>query len=92
MINLTHMITILNSVFTILSYVTRWTKLDTACIYSEEFINQLNLLYICICLYLQQNMSYETHKLGRGSIFFARLSLAQWAASEFFYIFLCLKF
>jgi hypothetical protein len=24
----------------------------------KEFVNQLNLLYICICLYLQQIKSY----------------------------------
>jgi hypothetical protein len=39
----------------------RWTKLDTTCIYFEEFINQLNLLYIYICLYLQQDKNYEMH-------------------------------
>jgi hypothetical protein len=32
MINLTHMISIFNSVFTIVFYTTRWTKLDIACI------------------------------------------------------------
>jgi hypothetical protein len=69
MINLTHMISIFNSVFTVVFYMTRWTKLDTTCICFEEFINQHNLLYICICLYLQWDTSYETHKLGRWSIF-----------------------
>jgi hypothetical protein len=48
MINLTHMISILNSVFTLVFYTTRYTKLDIDCICFEEFINQLNLLYICI--------------------------------------------
>jgi hypothetical protein len=72
MINLTHMISILNYVFTVVSYVTRRIKLNTVCIYFKEFINQLNLLYIYICLYLQQGTSYETHKLGRGSNFFCR--------------------
>jgi hypothetical protein len=41
MINLTHTISILNSVFTVVFYATRWTKLDTDCIYFEEFVNQL---------------------------------------------------
>jgi hypothetical protein len=81
------MISILNSIFTIVSYVTRWTKLDTACIYFKEFVNQLNLLYICVCLYLQNDTSYEMHKLGRWSNFFVGLSLAQWAVSEFLYFY-----
>jgi hypothetical protein len=70
MINLTYMISILNYIFTNMSYVMRWIKLDIICIYFEEFINQLNLLYIYICLYLQQVMSYETHQLGREPFFF----------------------
>jgi hypothetical protein len=52
-------------------------KTRYACICFEEFINQLNLLYICIYLYLQWDTSYETHKLDRGPIFFAGLSLVQ---------------
>jgi hypothetical protein len=40
MINLSHMIFILNFVFTILFYVTRWTKQDHTCICFEEFFNQ----------------------------------------------------
>jgi hypothetical protein len=84
MINLTHMIYILNYVFTIVFYTMRWTKLDITCMCFEEFINQLNLLYIYIYLYLQQNTSYDTHELGRESIFFVKPSLAQWAESEFF--------
>jgi hypothetical protein len=39
MINLIPMIPILNSVFTVVSYVMRWIKLDTGCICFEEFIN-----------------------------------------------------
>jgi hypothetical protein len=53
MINLIHMIFILNSIFTIVLYVTRWVKQDLICIYFEEFLNQLNLFYILIYLYLQ---------------------------------------
>jgi hypothetical protein len=44
-IYLTHMILILNSVFIIVFYPSSWTKLDHNCIYFEEFLNQLNLLY-----------------------------------------------
>jgi hypothetical protein len=43
------MISILNFIFTIIFYT---SKLDTTCICFEEFINQFNLLYIYICLYL----------------------------------------
>jgi hypothetical protein len=53
MINLIHMISILNSVFAIAFYMTSLTKQDLICICFEEFLNQLNLLYILICLYLQ---------------------------------------
>jgi hypothetical protein len=42
MIYLTRMISILNFVITIVFNTTRWTKLDTTCIYFEEFLNQLN--------------------------------------------------
>jgi hypothetical protein len=52
MINLIHMIYILNSIFTIVFYMMRWIKQDLICIWFKEFINQLNLLYIWICLYL----------------------------------------
>jgi hypothetical protein len=52
MINLAQMISILNFVFTIVFYVMRRTKKDFACTYFEEFLNQLNLLYIYIYLYL----------------------------------------
>jgi hypothetical protein len=52
MINLIHMILILNSVFTIVFYAIRWIKQDLICICIEDFLNQLNLLYIWICLYL----------------------------------------
>jgi hypothetical protein len=47
MINLTYMISILNSIFTIVFYLTRWIKQVLTCICFEEFLNQLNLLYIC---------------------------------------------
>jgi hypothetical protein len=46
MINLIHMIFILNSIFTIVFYATSLTKQDLICICFEEFLNQLNLLYI----------------------------------------------
>jgi hypothetical protein len=63
MINLTHKIFILNSVFTIIFYPMRWTKLDPTCICFEEILNQLNLPYICICLYLQLDKSYVSREL-----------------------------
>jgi hypothetical protein len=47
------MISILNSIFTVVFYAMRWTKHDHICIYFEEILDQLNLLYICIYLYLQ---------------------------------------
>jgi hypothetical protein len=64
------MLSILNYVFIIVFYMMGWTKLDHVCICSEKFINQLNLLYICICLFLQQDKGYQTHELGRGPNFF----------------------
>jgi hypothetical protein len=62
------MISILNSVFTIVFYPTRWTKLDPTCICFEEFLNQLNLLYkyrmsIYACLMTQKK------SLGKLKIF-----------------------
>jgi hypothetical protein len=60
MINITHMIYILNSVFTVVFYATRCTKLDITCIRFEEFVNQLNLLYIFICLYLTRVMCHTS--------------------------------
>jgi hypothetical protein len=54
MINLTHMISILNSVFTVVFYVRKRTKLDTAYICFEKIVYQFNLFDICICLYFQQ--------------------------------------
>jgi hypothetical protein len=63
MINLTHMMSILNSIFTIAFYVMRWAKLDLTYICFEEFLNQFNLPYICIYLYLQYNKSYESREL-----------------------------
>jgi hypothetical protein len=61
-IYLTHMISILNSVFTVVFYPLRWTKLDHTCICFEEFLNQLNLLYkyrvsIYACLMIQKKSS-----------------------------------
>jgi hypothetical protein len=44
-IYLTHMISILSYVFTVVFYPTRWIKLDHTCIYFKEFLNKLNLLY-----------------------------------------------
>jgi hypothetical protein len=52
------MISILNSVFTVVFYVKRWTKQDLTCIFFFKKINQLNLLYICIHLYLQYILNY----------------------------------
>jgi hypothetical protein len=46
MINMTYTISILNSVFTVVFYTIRWTKQDHICIYFEEILNQLNVLYI----------------------------------------------
>jgi hypothetical protein len=58
MINITYMIFILNSVFKVVFYATRWTKHDHICICFEEILNQLNFLYICICLYLQPILNF----------------------------------
>jgi hypothetical protein len=58
MINLIYVIFILNSIFTIVLYEMGWTKQDLICIYFEEFLNQLNLLYIWKYLYLQQIKIY----------------------------------
>jgi hypothetical protein len=90
MINLTHMIFILNSVFTVVFYVARWTKLDITCIYFEEFINQLNLLYLCIYLYLQQNKSYGI--VGPWTNFFCQPKFSTLSREWSFYIFLCFQF
>jgi hypothetical protein len=52
MINITLMISIFNSIFTIVLYTTRWTKLDLTCICFEEFLNQHNcsiFAYVYIC-------------------------------------------
>jgi hypothetical protein len=38
-------------------------KLDLTYICFEEFLNQLNLLYIYICLYLQHDKNYGSHEL-----------------------------
>jgi hypothetical protein len=92
MINLTHTISILNSIFIIVFYAMRWIKLDITCIFFEKFIYQHNLLYVCIYLYSQQNKSYGTHELGREPNFFVRPSLAQWVASEIFISFYVFNF
>jgi hypothetical protein len=63
MINITHMTSILNSVFTIVFYTMRWIKSNLTCICFKEFLNQLNLFYIYICLYLQPDKSYEPREL-----------------------------
>jgi hypothetical protein len=52
------MISILNSVFTIVFYATRWIKQDHIYICFEEILNQLNLFYIYICLYLQYILNF----------------------------------
>jgi hypothetical protein len=51
-INITYMIFILNSVFTVVFYATRQIKQDHICIYFKESINQLNLLYIFAYIYI----------------------------------------
>jgi hypothetical protein len=48
MINLTHIISILNFIFTVMIYAVKWLKLDLTYICLEEFLNQLNLLYVYI--------------------------------------------
>jgi hypothetical protein len=58
MINITYMISILNFVFIVVFYATRWTKQDHICICFKEILNQLNLLYIYICLYLQSILNF----------------------------------
>jgi hypothetical protein len=60
-IYLTHMMPISNSVFIVVFYPMRWTKLDHTCIYFEEFLNQFNLLYkyrmsIYVCLMTRKNL------------------------------------
>jgi hypothetical protein len=62
MSNLTHMISILSFIFIVVFYATRWVKFDPVCIWFIEFINQLNLIYICICLYLSYTIVMERMK------------------------------
>jgi hypothetical protein len=50
------MIFILNSIFTVLR--DEMKKQDHIYICFEEILNQLNLLYICICLYLQSILNF----------------------------------
>jgi hypothetical protein len=62
------MISILNPIFTIVFYPTRWIKLDHTCICFKEFLNQLNLLYkyrmnIYACLMMKK----RTRKLKISS-------------------------
>jgi hypothetical protein len=52
MINLMKMISILNPVSAIVLYAMKWTKQDFTYICFKEFLNQLNLIYIYLCLYL----------------------------------------
>jgi hypothetical protein len=54
MTNLIYMISILNSIFTIVLYETRWIKQDLIYICLKKFLNQFYFLYIWKCLYLQQ--------------------------------------
>jgi hypothetical protein len=58
MINTIYMISILNYIFIVVFYTTRWTKQDHICICFKEILNQLNLLYICIRLYLQSILNF----------------------------------
>jgi hypothetical protein len=55
MINLIHVISISNYVFEdlIVFYATRWTKQYLIYMCFKKKLNQLNLIYIWICLYLQ---------------------------------------
>jgi hypothetical protein len=52
------MVSILNYIFTIMFYTMRWVKQDHIYICFEEILNQLNLLYIYICLYLQSILKF----------------------------------
>jgi hypothetical protein len=70
------MISILNSIFTGVFYVTRRTKLDSTCICFKEFINQLNLLYICMFIFATRQELCDA-QVGPWTMFFARPSLAQ---------------
>jgi hypothetical protein len=47
MINLTHVVSILNFIFAIVVYKVRWTKLDPTCICFKSFKSKLDLTYIC---------------------------------------------
>jgi hypothetical protein len=47
MINLTHIVFILNFIFTIVVYVVRWTKLDLIYIYFKKNKLKLDSTYIC---------------------------------------------
>jgi hypothetical protein len=67
MINLTHIVSILNFVFTIVVYAMRWTKLDLTCIYFKIII--LNFVFTIVvyvirwtkldltCIYFKKNKS-----------------------------------
>jgi hypothetical protein len=59
---------ILNFVFTIAFYAMRLTKQDLSYICFKEFLNQLNLIYFYICLYLLCVRELMSHILGRKDI------------------------
>jgi hypothetical protein len=85
-INLTHIISILNFIFTVVFYTTRWTKLDTVCICFEKFINQFNLfkyLHIFIFSIRMRCMSWAVHQ------FFYRAKFNIVSSEWNFYILLC---
>jgi hypothetical protein len=57
MINLIYIVSILNFIFTVMFCAARWPKLYPNCICFEEFLNQLNLLYICMFIFvIEQDM------------------------------------
>jgi hypothetical protein len=63
-------------------------KTRSACISFEEFINHLNLFYICIWLYLHHDNIYGTHELECGLIFFGRAKFSTVSKIfVFFYVF-----
>jgi hypothetical protein len=54
---------ILNSVFSVMFYMMKWTKQEPTCINFKVFLDQFNLLYIWICLYFVIDEELWTHKL-----------------------------
>jgi hypothetical protein len=91
MINLIHMISILNFIFIVVFYATRWTKLDHVFICFDEFINQLNLFYICIYLYLQQDELWDT-RFEPWTKFFYQTEFSTVSSEWNFYILLYFQF